>query len=215
MIRKMCRAIGSVLDPWQPFRDTRDGATELSMMDMPRVNYAAFFRNLNLGRPNCPNREQFEEAFVAAGSATASSFLTNGTIVFTAGSNSEAQRVLVNARELLLERCGLKEPGYIRGMEYLVKLVSLNPFGAVERLSVHECCASFLHPETGSLVHLPMESTRRDIKVLQITDSEVFSVSVRVGRTPGSPNAFLEKALGAPVTTRSWNTVVRLVQRYA
>jgi uncharacterized protein (DUF1697 family) len=179
------------------------------------VKYAAFFRNLNLGRTNCPTKAQFEDAFMAAGAATASSFLTNGTLVFTIDTDSKARKVLASAREVLHKTCGLKEPGYIRSLEYLAKLVSLNPFGAVERASVHECCASFLHPEIGSLSRMPKESKRRDVKVLHITDSEVLSVSLHVGRTPGSPNAFLEKFLGVPVTTRNWNTVVRLVQRYA
>jgi uncharacterized protein (DUF1697 family) len=179
------------------------------------VKYAAFFRNLNLGRPNCPNKAQFEEAFMAAGAASASSFLTNGTIVFTAEKNSDAQKLLDRSREILRETCGLKEPGYIRTMEYLAKLVSLNPFGAVERTSVHEYCASFTGQDIGSLTQPPTESKRRDVKVLHMTESEVFSVSLRVARTPGSPNAFLEKHMGVPFTTRNWNTVVRLVQRYA
>ena len=42
------------------------------------MKHAAFFRNLNLGRPNCPTRAQFEAAFVAAGAGFASSLLTNG-----------------------------------------------------------------------------------------------------------------------------------------
>ena len=43
----------------------------------------------------------------------------------------------------------------------------------------------------------------------------VFSVVRVVGRSPGSPNAFLEKLLGLPATTRVWNTVVRLVDKHA
>ncbi len=179
------------------------------------MKYAAFFRNLNLGRPNCPNKAQFEEAFMIAGAATASSFLTNGTIVFSADSDSEAQKLLARACEILRGTCGLKEPGFIRSTEYLAKLISLDPFGAVEREGVHECCASFVQLKAGLLTQLPMESKRRDVRLIHMTESEVFSLSLRVGRTPGSPNAFLEKLLGVAVTTRSWNTVVRLVQRYA
>jgi uncharacterized protein (DUF1697 family) len=179
------------------------------------VNYAVFFRNLNLGRRNCPTKAQFEQAFVAAGAATASSFLTDGTIVFAAATESAAKEVLVCACEILLETCGLNEASYIRTMEYLAKVVSLNPFGTIERTGVHECCVSFLQLETSPLSHLPRESRGRDVKVLRITDSEVLSLSLCVGRKPGSPNAFLEKVLGVPATTRSWDTVVRLVQRYA
>ena len=47
------------------------------------MHYAAFLRNVNLGRPNSPTRAQFEAAFLASGAASAASFLVNGTLVFT------------------------------------------------------------------------------------------------------------------------------------
>lgn len=178
------------------------------------MEYAAFFRNLNLGRPNCPTKAQFEAAFMAAGASAATSFLTNGTISFTARTNNTAQNVLARACELLREACDLKEPGFIRAMDYLSRLVSCDPFGAVAREGVHACCVSFLAATHGSLAELPTESKRRDVKVLHVTDTEVLSLSLQVGNTPGNPNAFLEKHLGIPVTTRNWNTVVRLVHRH-
>lgn len=176
--------------------------------------YAAFFRNLNLGRANCPTKAQFEEAFMAAGAVAAKSFLTNGTISFAADTNAAAQEILAGARERLRETCGLKEPGFIRDTDYLSRLVSLDPFGAVERAAVHECCVSFLPAECGPLTELPAESRRGDVKLLRVTDTEVLSLSLRVGSSPGSPNAWLEKCLGVSITTRSWSTVVRLVQRH-
>ena len=178
--------------------------------------HVAFFRNLNLGRPNCPTKVQFEEAFGAAAAVSASSFLTNGTMVFTTRTSRQSQKVFNGACEILLGTCGLKEPGFVRTIEYLTQLVSLDPFGEIESNSVHACCASFLHATDGlSALQLPLESKRCDVKVLQLTHSEAFSLSIKVGNSPGSPNAFLEKLLGLPVTTRSWNTIVRLVQKHA
>ena len=133
------------------------------------MRYAAFFRNLNLGRKNCPDRVQFEAAFTAGGASAASSFLTNGTLVFEVGAGRRVRKVLANA------------------------------------------CA-VLH---GSRWLAPSESRRRDVRVVRCTDAEVFSVCLKIGNTPGSPNAFLEQSLDRPATTRNWNTVVRLVQRHA
>jgi uncharacterized protein (DUF1697 family) len=179
------------------------------------MKHVAFFRNLNLGRPHCPTKAQFEEAFSAAGAMSASSFRTNGTMVFTVSSDSQSQKVFNGACEILRNTCGLKEPGCIRTIEYLAELVTLNPFAAVEPGSVYACCASFLDPESSLRAKPPLESKRRDVKVLQWTDSEALSVSLKVGNAPGSPNAFLEKLLGLPVTTRSWTTIVRLVRKHA
>ena len=58
-------------------------------------NYAAFFRNVNLGQLSNPSRAQLERAFTAAGAAAAMSFLTNGTIVFMSSSKARAGDILV------------------------------------------------------------------------------------------------------------------------
>jgi uncharacterized protein (DUF1697 family) len=179
------------------------------------VKYAAFFRNVNLGRPNCPTKVQIEKAFSSAGAELASSFLTNGTIVFSVAANTRARNVLAAAHRTLTIECGLKEPAYVRTVNYLAELVSLDPFASVERSGVYECCISFLPPEDFVLPAAPLESKRRDVEVLRITDGEALSVSRKIGNSPGSPNAFLEKVIGSPVTTRAWNTVVRLVQQHA
>ncbi|WP_092358451.1 DUF1697 domain-containing protein [Collimonas sp. OK242] len=179
------------------------------------MKYAAFFRNLNLGRPNCPNRAQLEAAFISAGADTATSFLTNGTVVFVAGSNARAAKILSLARQTLQAECGLTEPAYIRSVDYLAELVALDPFAVVDREQVYECCVSFLHADSSiTPASLPLESKRRDLEIFRCTSSEALSVSKKIGNSPGSPNAFLEKLLGLPATTRSWNTVLRLVRKH-
>lgn len=178
------------------------------------MKHAAFFRNLNLGRANCPTRAQFEAAFLSAGAQTASSFLTNGTLVFSATSNAKARKVLTLACRAMLAECGLKEPAYVRQVNYLADLVASHPFKSVAPGSVYACCVSFL-PETYTAPPKWLRaSARGDVEILRITDTEVFSVSRQLGKSPGSPNAFLEKLLGSPVTTRNWNTVVRLVEKH-
>ncbi|HEV2682001.1 MAG TPA: DUF1697 domain-containing protein [Rhodanobacter sp.] len=179
------------------------------------MKYAAFFRNVNLGRPNCPTKAQLEAAFLEAGAASAASFLTNGTVVFAVAAGIAPHDVLDVAHRALQVECGLREPAYVRAVEYLAELVALDPFACIERGSVFECCVSFLPPKDISLPAMPLESRRRDVEIFRITDTEALSVSRKVGNTPGSPNAFLEKLLGSPVTTRAWNTIVRLVHRHA
>ena len=178
------------------------------------MKYVAFFRNLNLGRPNCPGKTQLEEAFVRAGADFASSFLTNGTVIFTVPASTTTAAVLASAQRTLHLQCGLGEPAYLRGLEHLKHLVALEPFASIQRSEVHECCVSFLPPTRNTLPGIPAESRRRDVEVLRITGTEVLSVSHKIGNTPGSPNVFLEKILDEAVTTRAWNTVVRLVQRH-
>ena len=179
------------------------------------MKYAAFFRNVNLGRPNCPTKAQLEEAFAAAGAEAPASFQTNGTLVFSLKGRVSARRVLAAACKTLQAECGLTEPAYVRTMDHLAELVAQDPFAAVEPGTVYECCVSFLPSEGIALPAAPVESRRGDVQVLRFTGGEALSVSRKFGNSPGSPNALLERVLGAPVTTRNWNTVMRLVHKNA
>jgi uncharacterized protein (DUF1697 family) len=179
------------------------------------MRYAVFLRNVNLGRPNCPTRGQFEAAFLDAGAHTASSFLTNGTLVYEPAAGRSAQAVYEAACEALRGVCGLKEPGFVRTVPYLSEVVAAAPFAGVDPHDVYACCVSFLSSPEVARPLLPMASARRDVELVQVTPGEVLSVCRMVGNSPGSPNAFLEKLLGSPLSTRNWNTVVRLVARFA
>lgn len=178
------------------------------------MQYAVFFRNLNLGRPLAPTKTQFEQAFVDAGAITAQSFLTNGTLVFTTKGRTNPDRLLSRASAQLHTVCGLVEPGFLRTVDHLRELVALQPFAAVDSASVYACCATFLDTRVTTLPALPFASPRADVEVLQFTGGEAFCISRTLGKTPGSPNAFLEKHFTLPATTRVWNTVVRLVEKH-
>jgi uncharacterized protein (DUF1697 family) len=178
------------------------------------MKHAVFFRNLNLGRLNCPTKAQLESAFLGAGAITAASFLTNGTLVFSSKSKAGAGRVLARARRTLTSECGLEEPACLREMDHLAGLVASDPFRSVAPGSVYACCVSFLPEKYAGPAPWPRGSARGDVEILGVSGGEVFSISRQITKSPGSPNAFLEKLLGVPVTTRNWNTVVRLVGKH-
>jgi uncharacterized protein (DUF1697 family) len=178
------------------------------------MDFAVFFRNVNLGRTNCPTKLQLEAAFLDAGAESAASLLTNGTLVYAASSLDEARQVFDQAYALLKQRCGLKEPAFVRTVDYLAALVDTDPFAGIDRASVYEFCVSFLHSPDVVPPTLPLASARGDVELIAVTPGEVLSLSRKFGASPGSPNAFLEKRLGSPLTTRAWNTLVRLVRKH-
>jgi len=179
------------------------------------TRFAAFFRNLNLGRANCPTRSQFEAAFLDAGAASAQSFLVNGTMVFCTGSDAKARQLLAAACRNLRRGCGLVEPAFLRRVDTLAKMVAADPFAGVDRDRVYDCCVTFLQTADALLPpDMPRRSTRGDVEVIGAMPGTACCVVRKIGNTPGSPNAMLERLLGQPTTTRTWNTVVRLVAKH-
>ncbi len=181
---------------------------------MSGMRYAAFFRNLNLGRPRCPDRAGFEAAFLDAGARAAASFLTNGTMAFEAPSEQAARRVLAGAQRRLHAGTGLCEPTFLREMAWLADLVAAQPFEGVAQAGVYGCYVSFLHRDAAVPADAVLMTARGEVEVVCMSGLEVFSVARQWGKSPGSPNAFLEKLLDLPATTRAWNTVARLVQKH-
>ena len=263
---------------------------------MTAARYAAFLRNVNLGRANSPTRLQFEAAFLESGASSAESFLVNGTLVFTLAPGARPRAVAARACEAMRVACGMAEPVFVRSLDELQRLVASDPFGservpglascavgvlangdevarrmqdqaplqevavrrgaaplqevaarrgaaplqevAVRRgvaplqevaavpgaASLREeassagadtCCISFLGAPRKAMPALPFTTARGDLALLCSQDTHVLSISRWVGRSAGSPNAWLERTLGEPATTRHWRTVVRLVEKYS
>jgi uncharacterized protein (DUF1697 family) len=101
------------------------------------VKFAAFFRNLNLGRPPAPTRTVLEAAFTEAGAVNPCSFLTNGTVVFEAGTPAKAARVL-KAVQAALRRDGFDEPAALRDVDGLAALVASDPLAGVALDDVYD-----------------------------------------------------------------------------
>lgn len=178
------------------------------------MKFAVFFRNLNLGRPPAPTRTVLEAAFTEAGALNACSFLTNGTVVFEAATPAKAARIL-KAAQATLRRDGFDEPAALRDLDGLAALVARDPLAGVALDGVYAPCATFLIGAPADGVSLPPANPKGDVRVVSWHDGMLLSLTYKLGTSAGSPNAFVERTLNVPATTRVWNTVVRLVRKHA
>jgi uncharacterized protein (DUF1697 family) len=178
------------------------------------LKYVAFFRNVNLGHPRCPSKAVLEAAFADAGAADAVSFQTNGTVCFVLPARRSPRRLLAAVSRTLNAATGLVEPVFVRRLDALAALVASEPFAGVDPDRVYERCVTLLS-EGVPPPALPLATPRGDVEVLRVAGDIVLSVSRQIGAGPGSPNALIEKCTGRPATTRNWNTLVRLVQKFA
>ena len=182
---------------------------------MSGARYAAFLRNVNLGRPRSPTRAQLESAFLAAGAGTAESFHVNGTLVFTLAPGTRPRKLAARACEALAASCGMREPVFVRSVDELRALAASDPFAGRIAEGRDACCISFLGALRKPLPALPFATPRGDLELLRAEDTHVLSISRWVGASEGSPNAWLERRLGEPATTRNWRTLLRLVEKYS
>jgi uncharacterized protein (DUF1697 family) len=178
------------------------------------MRFVAFFRNVNLGRPGSPTRAQLESAFLAAGAESASSFQVNGTLVFSPARGMRPRAIAERACAAMRAELGVREPAFVRSVAELGALVASDPFAGQVAEGRDACCVTFLGAHRRALPELPFATRRGDLTLLRGEDTHVLSVSRWIGASAGSPNAWLERHLGEPGTTRNWRTVVRLVEKH-
>lgn len=179
------------------------------------MRFAAFLRNVNLGRPGAPTRAQLEQAMQAAGATEPQSFQTNGTVVFGARSLAGAERVLRKALKLLATECDLVEPGCVRSLEELAPLVEAKVFKPYAPDDVYEYGLSFAcDRDVRAPGRLPLDNPKGDVRLLALKEGNALSVCWKRGASPGSPNLFLERTTGVAWTTRAIGTVRRLLAKH-
>src|SRR5690348_15665003 len=92
----------------------------------------AFFRNLNLGHPRSPRREELIAAFLASGSTAAASYRTNGTVLFE---SPAPVRVAARVVPRLTASCGYDDVVLVRRARWLTALADRLPTPA-DRMEV-------------------------------------------------------------------------------
>jgi hypothetical protein len=96
----------------------------------------------------------------------------------------------------------------------LAALVAKDPFAEFNDLAIAEHAITFFEYKAGAVIQAPIESERKDCLVFRIDAGEAFSITREVKGKIGYPTPVLEKALSAPVTTRSWTTILRMLKKH-
>jgi uncharacterized protein (DUF1697 family) len=149
------------------------------------------------------------------GASSATSFLNNGTLIYSISRSRLAQSVANQARAALQQVCGLNEPIFVCSFQHLVELVVEDPFSDFKDSTGIGYAISFFDPKVGTKVMAPIESKRKDCLIFRIDPGEAFSIVREVNGKEGYPTPVLESVLNSPVTTRNWTTILRMVKKHA
>lgn len=170
--------------------------------------YAALLRGINLGNHNKVPMTELRRLFDELGHTGVRSHLQSGNVVFGAASD-DVPGLAAAIEERLARELGVTATVLLRTAGELDRIVGGNPFLTSEddhtRLHV-TFLADTPAPERVSALATPAGS----VDELRTAGREVYLYCPNgYGRTKLN-NAFLERRLGAPATTRNWRTVVRL-----
>lgn len=176
-----------------------------------QCTYAAFLRGINVGGRSPIRMDDLRKAFESAGFLNVKTVLTSGNVLFRApeeGVNTLAMKI---SRELK-EAFGRDIFVIVRSLDDLRELVDSRPFKGVEEEPGARLFVTFFLENAGR-GNMPLPVGEKGYRILSVAGGVVCSVLYeRPGARTAGMMAAIEKEFGQKVTTRSWNTVVRLVR---
>jgi uncharacterized protein (DUF1697 family) len=174
--------------------------------------YAAFLRGINVGGRTV-KMDVLRGAFEALGYRDVRSVQASGNVLFSAverGPEKLAAAIRAGLKvELDLETAvALRSAGQVREM------VEARPFEGLDVTPRTRLYVTFLAGEPGPGVGAPFESQDADMWILRVEGRDVYS-TVELSETRGTLDLMkkLEEAFGKNITTRNWNTVLKVADR--
>ena len=146
------------------------------------------------------------------GYANVKTLLASGNVVFETQKSSIP--ALIAAIETQFEKTfGFTSSIILRPLEEIRKLIASDPFKGITVTPQTRLYVTFLLEKPKSTLKIPYVSESKDFKILRVTDHEICSVLTISDNTNSIDSMnILEKEFGKRITTRNWNTVLKLVK---
>lgn len=154
------------------------------------------------------------KAFESLGLTNVRPFLTSGNVLFESNTIDTA-RLEAMTEEALSRLLGFSRDVLIRSEADLQKLVTTSPFGNLkhENSGKTYLTVTFFKTPPKSLPPLPFRPEGKAFELLTEIDGALCSATdLTAGKTPDLM-AYLERQFGKHLTTRTWNTIIRLLDK--
>jgi uncharacterized protein (DUF1697 family) len=174
---------------------------------MAARRWAAFLRGISPTNAKMPD---LVRAFEAAGFDDVSTVISSGNVVFGARASSPAalQR---KAEKAMTDELGRSFRTIVRPIDGLRALLEDDPYARFRLAAGSKRVVTFLREPAKAKLKLPME--REGARILLATETEVFTAYVPRPDAGGMFMKVIEDAYGKDVTTRTWETVAKVVKR--
>ncbi len=173
--------------------------------------YVAFLRGINVGGNKKVPMAELKKILEKIGLKNVKTLLASGNVVFEADSNKidELQTSISSAIEKAFK---FRVPVLLRSFSELQRLVALDPFKKITVTPQTRLYVTFLTEKVKDKTSSNFFPPNNSFTILSKTKSEVFSVlDLSITGTPEAMGA-LEKEFGKEVTTRNWNTILKIAK---
>ncbi len=167
--------------------------------------FAAFLRGVS---PMNASMAELRRAFEAAGFEDVRTVLASGNVLFSAPAAATA--ALEGKAEAAMDaHLGRAFPAIVRSVDALREIVASDPYAPFRLKPGAKRVVTFLHGKPKSRIALPVELD--GARILALHGLEAFSA---YERNPKGPvfMTLIEKTFGKDVTTRTWETLLKVAK---
>jgi uncharacterized protein (DUF1697 family) len=175
------------------------------------LRFAAFLRGINVGGHGAIRMADLKRAFERMGFVNVRTLLTSGNVVFD--SQRSDRKVLTREIEAGLQELKQDIRVILRSVDDLAALRQADPFREIEVTPGIRLYFTFLAARSRRrTITLPFATAQNEFRILSETAEDVFSV-LDLSKGKGTPDAMnvIEREYGSDVTTRNWNTVLKVL----
>lgn len=177
------------------------------------TKYVAMIRGVGPENPNMRG-EKLKWAFEQMGFSNVRPFLTSGNVLFESDITDTA-KFEVMAEKVLLRLLGFSRDVFMRSEAELQAIVDADPFTGLTHQNAGKTYLTvtfFKNPPEG-LPPLPHQPEGKSFQLLSMTGGALCCVvDLSTGKTPDLMT-YLERQFGKTITTRTYNTVTRLLTK--
>lgn len=171
--------------------------------------FVAFLRGINVGGHHKVPMVELKELLDKMGFTNISTLLNSGNIVFDS-KEPDTLKIEDTLSKQLEDHFGFSIPTMIRMGSSIQDLAAQEPFKDIKLTKDIRLYVSFLKEEKESELQLPYTSEDSSFKILRLKDLCICSVlDIAIGKTPKAMG-ILEKEYGKDITTRNWNTIIKI-----
>jgi uncharacterized protein (DUF1697 family) len=171
--------------------------------------YVVFLRGINVGGNKPMKMDALRRELDSAGFENVRTVLTSGNVLFEA-EGSDRPAILKQVKDRLKTAFGREVSVILRSAREIADLVDADPFQPVKITPETRLYVTFLTGKSPGSLKAPFE-TPEGAKVLRVTRGEICA-AIELSPGAGTPELmkFIEKEFGRDVTTRNWNTILKI-----
>lgn len=176
------------------------------------IKYVAFLRGINVGGHHKVPMKELKVALQKLNLQNIVTLLNSGNIIFEA--TPQDIEHLQEVISVQLEKTfGFSVPTILRTAYSIMELLRSDPFDGIELTKDLRFYVSFLGADSDVQISFPWYSEDEALKIIEKIDLALVSVvDVSVSNTPKAMNN-IERYYGPNITTRNWNTILKIGEK--